>query len=91
MSPIVYQISKSIVSGNGPPFVADQQALNEKLLGVFFLDGYRNVVRHSAIDPNGLGDMKVWQEFGRVVRCWSNGKIDLLYKRQGKLGTRYYP
>lgn len=36
---------------------------------------------------NGLGDMKVWQEVGRVLHYWSNGKVGLLYKRRGELGT----
>lgn len=54
VSPIVDRIQKSAASGNGPPFVADQHAVDEKLLGLFYLAGYGNVVRHSAMDPECL-------------------------------------
>ncbi|KAI7788172.1 hypothetical protein LA080_012237 [Diaporthe eres] len=65
--PIVGQIQKSAASGNGPLFVADQQPLDEKLLGVFYRDVYGKVMRHSAMEPEGLGDKKLRQEVGCVA------------------------
>ncbi|WQF83339.1 hypothetical protein CDEST_08353 [Colletotrichum destructivum] len=91
VSPIVDQIQKSAASGNGPLFVADEEALEEKLLQVFYLDGYGNVVRYSAIEPESMGDMKVREEVSRDVDCWSNGEIGHHYKRQGELAAKYYP
>lgn len=91
VGPIVDQIQKSAAAGNGPIFVADEQALEEKLLEVFYLDGYGNVVRHSAIEPENMGDMKVREEVGRDVDCWSDGKIGPLYKRRGEMAAKHYP
>ncbi|GJD03941.1 hypothetical protein ColKHC_12766 [Colletotrichum higginsianum] len=47
-------------------------------------DGYGNVVRRSTIEPENLEDMKVHEENGRDVDCWSDGRIGSLYKRQGR-------
>lgn len=35
--------------------------------------------------------MKLRQEVGRVVYCWSNGKFSPLYELRGVLRTTYFP
>ncbi|KAF6791691.1 hypothetical protein CSOJ01_14305 [Colletotrichum sojae] len=91
VGPIVDQIQKSTAVGNGPVFVAGEQALEDKLLEVFYLDGYGNIVRHFAIEPENMGSMKVREEIGRDVDCWSDGNLGPLYTRRGEMAAKYYP
>lgn len=93
VGPIVDQIQKRAAAGNGPLFVADEQGLKDEdlHLQVFYLDGYGNVVRHSFVEPDSLGDMKVRESLGRNVDCWSDGSIGRLYRREGEMAARYYP